>query len=444
MPAPELERRLSLWDAVMLNVGTIIGSGIFFVPAVIAAHLPATGPVLAVWILGGIVSLFGALTIAELGAAMPRAGGQVVYLHKAFGPLWGFLYGWTSLAVINTAAIAAVAVAAATYLAHFFPFSPGQIKLLAILSILFLTGINILGVIWGARVQNLFTLAKVFAILALIFFCFALGEPSQPFTPLLLSTPGQGWSSPLALAMIAVLWSYDGWIEITYVAGEVKQPQRNLPLALAWSTVIIIVIYLLINLAFLYVLSPGGMVGAERVAADAATVVLGSAGAAWVAAAVVVSTFGANNGFILGASRIYYAMARNGLFFSVFGRIHKTRHTPVISLAVQAAWACVLVLSGTFEQLFTYVVFASWFFYALSAAAVIRLRVIAPDMDRPYKVWGYPVTPLLFLGFCLWLVVSAILENPSNALIGIAIMISGFVLYFLRPKNGQAGEEDNL
>jgi APA family basic amino acid/polyamine antiporter len=203
---------------------------------------------------------------------------------------------------------------------------------------------------------------------------------------------------------------------------------------LALSTVIIIAIYLLINLAFLYVLSPEGMVGSDRVAADAAAAILGASGAAWIALLVVVSTFGANNGFILGASRIYYAMARAGLFFKFFGRLHPRRHSPVGSLALQALWACILVAGGTFEQLFTYVVFASWFFYAMSALAVIRLRFTAPEMERPYKVWGYPVTPLLFLLFSGWLVVSSIVENPRDSLVGVAIILSGLIFYYFRPR----------
>jgi len=427
---PELKRDLTLLDATMLNVGTIIGSGIFFV-YVVAGRLESSGLYLGAWVIGGIVSLFGALAFAELSAAMPRTGGLYVYLKETYGPVYGYLYGWTSLSVINSASIAAVAVTFANYLGNFIEMSPTTVKITAVASIVLLTGMNCLGVKFGAWIQNGFTFFKMGALVFLIITClFLSGADFSNFQPV-LPLGDSGFLGAFGMATLAALWSYDGWIEVTYAAGEVKNPQRNLPRSILYSTVIVIVLYLLVNIGYVKILSVSGIANSKGVAADAAQAVLGGWGAGFVTLAVMLSTFGANNGMILGAPRIYYAMARDGLFFQRFGRVHETTRAPVFSLVIQMIWSSALVFLGAFDQLITYVLFASWFFYILCVLAVIIMRRKAPDMPRPYKTWGYPVTPLLFVGFALWLMINTIMEDPKSAFIGACLMFSGLPVYYL-------------
>lgn len=428
-PANELPRTLSLLDATMINVGSMIGSGIFIVPATIALQLDSTLLVVLVWVLGGVVSLFGALSVAELGALMPRAGGQFIYLKEVYGPLAGFLYGWTLFIVIQTAAIAAVAVGFATYLGYFIHVGPAGVKLIAIGSIVLLTVVNCIGAKLGAAVQNVFTFLKIGALAAIVIASFVGGSPEN-FQPLLPSLPLASLLGPLGIAMIAVLWSYDGWIEITYVAGEVKAPERTIHRSLLYSTVIVIGFYILVNLAFISVLGLRNVAHSSLVASDAATVIHGSIGAAIVALTVAISMFGANNGFVFTGARIYYAMAREGLFFKSLARIHPRYQTPVASLLAQGAWSCVLVLSGTYDQLITYIVFASWIFYAMSCGAVIILRKRKPELPRPYKTWGYPFTPMVFILFAFVLAISTIIESPRDAAIGCAMILSGIPAYW--------------
>ncbi|MBI1807663.1 MAG: amino acid permease [Ignavibacteria bacterium] len=435
-PDPDLRRELSLLDSTMINVGSMIGSGIFIVPAVIAMYLQSSSLIIFVWIVGGVVSLFGALSVAELGALMPRAGGQYVYLREAYSPLWGFLYGWSAFAVINTASIAAVAVTCAAYLGYFFPLSPTGIRIVAIASILLLTAINCYGIKLGALVQNGFTLAKIGALTLLAGLSFILsGGSISNFSPVFPTVQLSTLTGPLGLAMVAVLWSYDGWIEITYVAGEVKDPQRVLPRSLIIATMIVILSYVLINCAYMFVLSLNHMSHSELVASDSATKIMGPIGASLVAVAVIVSTFGANNGFIFTCPRIYYAMAKEGMFFRWLGNTHPTYRTPIPSLLVQALLACMLILTGTFDQLTTYVVFASWIFYAMSCGAVFLLRKKSPNVHRSYKTWGYPITPLIFIIFSLYLVVTTIIEDPRDALIGVGIILLGVPAYLYWKKN---------
>ncbi len=428
-PSGGLKRELSLFDATTINVGTMIASAIFIVPSMVALQLRASGLVLAVWIVGGVVSLLGALCMAELGAAFPRAGGLFVYLREAYGPVWGFLYGWAVAVLVNPASIAAIGAIFAAYLSFFVPLGAMAQKLVAVGSIVALTLLNCAGVRAGATTQNVLTTLKVAALAGLIVAAFALpgggGDQLAPWLP----ASFDGLWGPVGIAMVAVLFAYDGWIEITYVGGEVENPGRVLPQSIVYSLVVVIAVYTLVNLAFLYVLAPAGMAGTALVASDAATVVLGSAGAAFVAAAIVIATLGANNGIVLTSARIPYAMAREGAFFAWAGRVHPSLGTPVPALLAQGAVAAAMALTGTYEQLFTYVVFASWVFYAMGAAAVIRLRRTAPDLARPYRAWGYPWTPLVFVGFALWLVVSTVLETPREALVGVAIVAAGLPLY---------------
>ncbi|HWP81190.1 MAG TPA: amino acid permease [Bacteroidota bacterium] len=426
-----LRRELNLLDSTMINVGSIIASAIFIVPASIAGHLPSTSMILLVWVLGGVVSLFGALSIAELGALMPRAGGQFVFLREIYSPLWGFLYGWSAFVVIISGSISAIAVAFATYLAFFIPLDDTAIKTIAIASILLLTVINCFGVKLGAWIQNGFTFSKIAALGLLILFSFMLsGGSLTNFQPLLPADSLTSMLGPFGISMIAVLWAYDGWIEITFVAGEVKNPDHNVHRSLILSTIIIIVLYLLINVAYVYVLSIEQLSQSTLVASDAATVIMGPAGASFVTLAVILSTFGANNGYVFTGARIYYAMAKEGVFFESLATVHPKYKTPIPSLLAQGGWACFLVLTGTYEQLFTYVIFASWVFYAMSCFGVFLLRKRWPNVHRPYKTWGYPYTPGLFIAFSFYLIANAIVENPRDSIIGAMMMVSGIPAYF--------------
>lgn len=434
---PSLERVLSLLDATMINVGGIIGSGIFMVPATVAFFTGSTSLFFLVWILGGIVSLFGALSVAELGAAMPQAGGQYVYLNEAYGPIWGYLYGWSAVAVINTASIAAVGVAFSEYLGFFFPISDASIKGIAVLTIVLLTIINIVDVKSGARFQNLFTLSKLGAIFGIILLGLVMeGGTNQNLSPIFSDKPFIGLIGPLGLAMVSVLWTFDGWIFITYVAGEVKNPGRNIPLSLIFCMLIVVSVYLLLNYVLLFILGFTGMNGSELVVSDAASVFLGNKGAAVVTLIILISLIGANNGFVLSSARINYAMARDKLFFNQAAQIHSRFKSPANALIIQCVWACLLTFTGTFNQLITYIIFTSWIFYGMSAGAVIILRKKKPDMDRPYKTPAYPWIPIIFIFFAIFLTINTIMEAPRDATIGAGIILAGLPLYYYWKKNG--------
>ena len=433
---PKLARVLTLLDATMINAGGIIGSGIFMVPATIALLTGSTSLIISVWVFGGLISLFGALSIAELGAAMPRAGGQYVYLNEAYGPVWGYLYGWSCIAVINTASIAAVGVAFSEYLGFFFPLSEIGIKSVAILSVILLTVINVLDVKSGARAQNIFTILKISAILGIIALGLVMDGGSidniQPFYP---DRSLPALVGPLGLAMVSVLWTYDGWIFITYVAGEVQNPGRNIPLSLVFCMLIVISIYLFINFVFTYTLGIGAMGNSLLVASDSASIFLGEKGAALVSIIILISLLGANNGFILTSARINYAMARDKLFFHQAATVHPRFKSPANALIIQAVWACALTFSGTYNQLITYIIFASWIFYAMSCAAVIILRKKRPEMKRPYKTPGYPYIPIIFILFSVFLTINTILEAPRDAAVGAGIILAGLPLYLYWKNN---------
>ncbi|HMV26063.1 MAG TPA: amino acid permease [bacterium] len=426
----ELAQSIALWDAIMLNAGSMIGSGIYIVPAAVAGYLQGSVWIMTAWVVGGLVSMLGALCLAELGAMMPKAGGIYIYLSRAFSPMWGFLYGWANFAVIMTGSIAAVAVGFATYLGYFIPFTPDEIKAVAIASIIFLTAINVVGILFGVAVQNFMTLLKIVSLGILIIIPIVVpGGSVENFTPL-FSDPNSGhWIGAFGLATIAVLWAFDGWIEITYVAGEVRDPQKNVPRALVVSTVLIIGLYVLINMAYLYVLPADQLRASSLVASDMAKILMGPEGAAFVAGSVMISMFGANNGFVLSGARIYYAMAREGRFFEKIGDVHPRFGTPAVSIIAQGVWSCGLVFTGTFEQLTTYVVFASWFFYAMACMAVIVLRKKDPQTERPYRAWGYPWTPIVFIAFAAFLIGNAVMEDLRSSLIGVGIIITGLPLY---------------
>ena len=362
----ELKRQLGLLDSTMINVGTIIASAIFIVPSVIALNLGASLPTILVWVVGGAVSLLGALSAAELGAAMPNAGGIYVYLSRAYGPLWGYLYGWSSGVVINPASIAAIALGFATYVGFFFPLGDGGTRAVAVASIVGLTVLNSLGVRLGAITQNVLTLTKIGLVIVLIVVGFVLpGGGVANLAPLWSDAPLGEQIASFGVALVAVLWAYDGWIEVTYVGSEVKDPERNMPRSIILSTFIAIALYCLVTASFAYVLSPAKMGASSLVASDAAKVTLGAAGAGLVAVAIMTATLGSNNGIVLTAARVPYAMARDGLLPRWLATVHPRFLTPIPSLAVQAVVAIGLTpistdpsWKNTYNHLFTYVVLA--------------------------------------------------------------------------------------
>ena len=422
----------------MINIGTIIASAIFIVPSVIALNLGASLPTILVWVVGGVVSLLGALSAAELGAAMPNAGGIYVYLSRAYGPLWGYLYGWSSGVVINPASIAAIALGFATYVGFFVPLGDGGTRAVAVASIVGLTVLNSLGVRLGAITQNVLTLTKIGLVIVLIVVGFVLpGGSVANLAPLWSDAPLGQQVASFGVALVAVLWAYDGWIESTYVGGEVTDPGRNLPRSMILSTFIAIVLYCLVTASFAYVLSPAKMAASSLVASDAAQITLGSAGAGFVAVAIMVATLGSNNGIVLTAARVPYAMARDGLLPRWLAGVHPRFLTPVPSLAVQCVISIALTWISTepswknvYNRLFTYVVLAEFVFYAMSCGAVIRLRRKAPDLVRPYRTWGYPVTPIVFILFSLWLVFNTAKQQPGDTAMSALLILVGLPLYW--------------
>ncbi len=426
-----LRRELGLFDATMINVGTIIGSSIFIVPASIAAAFSSSAPTIAVWIAGAIVSLFGALCVAELGGMMPAAGGQFVYLERAFGPVWGYLYGWGAAVIINPASIAAVAVGFATYFGFFVPLGPAGVKLVAVGSILLLSVLNCLGLRIGALTQDILTVLKIAAVVGLVASCLLLpGGSSSNLQPVWPSESLGDLMAPFGVAMIGVLFAFDGWIEVTYVGSELKRPSRDLPLSIILSTVLVGLLYVGVAIGVAYVLGQAGTANSSLVASDAMQVVLGGSGAALITIAILISTIGCNNGIIFTAARIPYAMAREGKFFPWAARLHPRLDSPNTAIIVQGIWASLLALSGTYLQLAAYVVFVSFLFYALSCGAVILLRRREPGMARPYRAWGYPITPLVFILFSGYLIVNTILAAPRDAAIGGALLLAGLPVYW--------------
>lgn len=435
----------------MLLVGSVIGSGIFFAPSIMAGYLQTPGLLLGLWILGGVLTLCGALSYAELAAAMPRAGGQYVFLAEAFSPLVGFLYGWTYVMAIVSGTTAAVAVAFAKTLAFFAPslgedhviLRLGSLALnaaqpVAIVAILFLTYMNIRGLRTGARIQNVFTVAKVAAIVLLLVAAVALrrGDVSHlaPLTGMALGPQGVsiGLFAALAGAMAKALFAYDAWFTVTFVAEEVKDPERTLPRALVFGTLGVAALYVGAVFVYLYMVPIGEMAGIPEnsIATEAARRMMGNIGGAFIAAAIVASTFGCVNGNILGGARIIFAMARDRAFFAPTARVHERYRTPAVALALLGAISAVLTLTGTYSDLLTLAAFSSLFFNTLTVVALFVLRSKRPDLPRPYRTWGYPVTPALFLLVSLFFLVYIPVADPRNAFLGLGLTALGVPAYY--------------
>lgn len=424
-----LPRAIGLLAATALVVGTIIGSGIFLVPHNVALQVGSVGSLALVWIVGGILSVAGALSLAELGAASPEAGGIYNYLRDAYGKLAGFLYGWAALAVIETGSVATLGVAFSIYCASFFHFSSLEQRIIACAVIALLTAVNVTGVKKGAAVQVVFMFAKLLGLgIVITFAAFASGIQALPGTQA-LPTPTTTFSS-FGVALVGVLWAYHGWHHLSYAAGEVKDPGRVLPRSFLWGTAVVVVVYLAANFAYLRVLSLEALAENQRVAHKAMEILVGPFGAKLVSAMILCSIFGALNGTILGGARVLFAMARDGMFFSAVGRVHKKYETPAAALILQGIWAMVLAASGTYEQLYTYVIFAAWLFYSAAILAVIILRRRQPQLNRPYRVWGYPILPIAFSVAALMIVVNTMVRSPRESFIGLGLVLVGIPLYF--------------
>jgi basic amino acid/polyamine antiporter, APA family len=438
-----LPRVLGFWDLIGIIVGGVIGSGIFIVPAEVAIQVRAPLLILAVWAVGGILSYFGALSTSELGAAYPDAGGIYVYLREAYGPLFAFLFGWTLFLVIDAGAIATLAVAfSSSYLTHFIQLTPLEAKLIAVALIVLLAVINYVGVKTGAFVQNLLTVIKFGALVVIcgVVFIFAKNGSVANFVKPAPEPFSMGLLGKFGVAMIATLWAYKGWEAATYSAGEVKKPEKNLPLGLLAGTMICVVIYILTNLAYLYVVPAATMANSPKIASDVMNIVVGPVGASIIAGIILFSIMGAANATVMTSPRVYFAMAKDGLFFKKVADVHPKFMTPHISIIAISLWSIVLSMTGTFDQLFTYVIFGEWVFFGLVVAAVIVLRKKRPNLGRPYKTWGYPVTPIIFVLAALFISVNSLITGFWNAFRGLAIILLGVpvYLYWSRKKKKDA------
>ena len=429
-----MPRSVGLLQTIAVSVGVAIGSGIFRVPATVAAQLQAPGAILLCWVLGGIIALCGALTVAELAGALPRSGGIFAYLLEAYGPVPAFLFGWTELVVIRAAALGAIATIFAEYLGYFWPLTPQQVRYTAALAIAVIGAINYVGVQRAAALQSITTALKYAALLGLGLLAFtARGGSGAHFS----SPWGAGMSlSLLATALIPVLWTYDGWADPATMAGEISDPQRNLPRALIAGALCVMLVYLVVNVGFLYALAPAQMADSSLIAATVAERIplFGSAGAGAIAAAVVLAAFSGLNASMMTGSRVFFAMADRGLFFRFAARISPRFHSPSVAIALATVLGAAYVLENDFAQLADKFVLGIWPFYALTVAAVFVLRRTRPDLVRPYRVWGYPVVPAVFLLASVLMVANALISDPHNTGLTFLIILAGVPVYWLRAR----------
>jgi APA family basic amino acid/polyamine antiporter len=456
MAKTELKRQIGLFDAIMLISGDMIGTGIFISTGVIAATLPSPGGVLLVWLLGGLLALTGALSCAELSASLPYAGGDYNYIKAAYGRLMGFLSGWSSFLVTFSGSIAFLAVTFTGFMAFFFPVlgstetlvsatilglaitvTPGTIFSIAI--VILISALHCIGVRLGTMMQNVLSLLKIGALLGIILLGVLVGKgDTAHFSPLF------DWDkitnfSIFAAAFIPVIFAYAGWNAVIYIAGEVREPERNLPRALLWANLIVIALYLAVNMIYIYAVPVTEMKGALRVSELATTALFGRQTSVWITAVITVSILGALNVVTMLGPRIYYAMARDGVFFRGLAKVHPTFNTPLNAIVLQAAWACFLLVTGTFGTLFTYVSVIITLFSAFTVGSVIVLRYKRPDLPRPYKLWGYPVVPIVFIAIHLWIVWGSVTEHPFESLMGLFIVCLGIPAYLIwRSRNLEA------
>jgi len=446
--SPKLKSELGLFTTIAIVIGAVIGSGIFKKPSLMANEVGSAEILILIWVVAGIITLFGALTNAEVAGLISESGGQYVFFEKMYGEFIAFLYGWAIFVVIQTGSIASISYIFSEYFQYFvklphfssliensfiihipligniLPLENIGIKFLTICLVFFLTTINYLGVKFGGGIAAFFTSAKVLILLFFVIaaFAFANGNAGN-FTGHLNSTFNNINANPsiffgVVAALSGAFWAYDGWNNVTYLAGEIKNPQRNIPLGLVIGTVIVIIVYVLVNLAYIYVLPLDEIAKSELVASDAAKRILGNIGGGFVAAAVLVSTFGTANGTIMASARVYHAMANRGMFFKAIGKTSPKFFTPANALFLQAIWTSLLVMSGTFDILTDMLIFVSWIFYGLGAAGVFVLRKKLPSATRKYKVWGYPVIPIIFVLFAFFFVILTLYNDINGYLCG--------------------------
>ena len=449
-PDDRLVRSIGLGSAILLVVGSVVGSGIFLTTGTMAAQIPSVSLLLLAWVLGGLLAIAGGLTYAEMGSMFPRSGGVYVFLREAYGALPAFLYGWVAMLVVLSGGIAAVAVGFAEYLSFFIPqastsrillslptpWSPLNIsagQLVAAASIAVLGAINYVGVRSGNLVNVVLTAAKVTGLAALPLMALLAANVQPQFVPVVPPDVARPLAS-FGVAMIAVLWTYEAWYFVTYAAGEIKEPHRNVPRALVFGILALITIYVTVNVAYFYALTVDEMRGVVRIAERAATALIGTSGATLVALTVVVSTLGCNAAGVLAGSRVLFAMASDGVFLPAAARVHPRYRTPHIAIVALTIWSMVLTLSGSYEQLFTYVMFASLLFSVVAGVALFRLRRTHPHVQRPYRAWGYPVVPLLFVLGSVAFVINTLFERPAESLAGLGLMAIGVPVYLLSRK----------
>ncbi|MCG8332404.1 MAG: amino acid permease [Chitinophagales bacterium] len=428
---PSLDKKLTLYGLTMIAIGSCIGSGIFVTPYAVVQAVPHHGFVLLVWALGGLIALTGALTFAELGGMYPGAGGVYVYLKEAYGELAGFLYGWVILLVINTGALAALGIALAEYLSYFYPFTYSGKIVVAIVTVASLTLINMLGVNTSQWLANLFSGLKLLAIAGIIIagFLFYDADKIQLEFNLMHNVPTD-LGSALLLALIGVLWSFGGWHHASYLAGEAVEPQRTVPRAMVLGALIVTAMYVLVNLSYMLLMPLNGIANTTRVAGEAVGQFIQSGGQI-VAIAIAISIFGTIAIYTMSAPRIYFAMAKDGIFFSALAKVHPRFHTPVNAMLLQAIWAIILLLLwGTFADLITYVTFMDIAFMALAGASIFIFRSRHPKRERPYRTWAYPIVPGIFVLISSAFVVNTLIQRPSQALAGLILLALGVGVYY--------------
>jgi APA family basic amino acid/polyamine antiporter len=444
-PDAQLVRAIGLGSAILFVVGSVIGSGIFLTTGVMAESIPSASLLLLAWALGGVLAITGGLTYAEMGSMFPRSGGVYVFLREAYGPVIAFLYGWVALLVVVSGGIAAVMVGFADYVSYFIePLSPRNIlwsattplgtfklsagQLTGAAGIAVLGAINYVGVRTGNMVVVVVTAAKVAALAALPVMALIAARVEPSFSPVVPDVARPAAS--FGVAMIAVLWTYESWYFVTYAAGEIKDPQRNVPRALIYGILALMAVYLTVNVAYFYALTIDEMKGVSRIAEKAATTLTGPSGATFVASTVVLSTFGCNTAAILAGSRLLYAMAADGVFLPAARRVHPRYRTPHVAILGLTAWSIVLALSGTYEQLFTYVMFTSILFSIAGGIALFVLRRKMPAHPRPYRTWGYPIVPIVFITGSVAFVANTLMERPVESLAGLGLLALGLPAYW--------------
>ena len=435
-----LSRVLGLGQLIYIVIGTVIGSGIFIVPgAVLRQSGGSVGLALLVWLVAGVLSLLGALTYAELGGMHPKAGGLYIYIRDAFGPFPAFLFGWTLFFVIGSGSVATLAVASVAYLGHLVPLGQVAARMTAVGMIALIAVINVRGTLGSARVQAWSTFLKVVGIVGMSGLFLLRGRGLHELHGGIWPAAVTGRIlSGVGLSMIGTLWAYEGWLYVTYSAGEVKNPQRTFHRGIVLGTAALIAIYLLACVGYLAALGPAGVAGTDRVAADAATALFGPAAGKLIAVMILVSIFSATNAIMLTAPRAFFAMARDGIFFRKLAEVHPRFGTPAFAIIACAAWSMLLAATGTFEQLLTYVVFIGWLFYGLGALSVFSYRRREPLTPRPFRVPGYPITPILFVASAAAIVINTMIAQPGRAAVGLGVVLLGSPAYFIWRKRGAA------